>query len=116
MLVAATGIQEFGDMRYLRKAGERIVNLERAFNAREGINRADDTLPERFRSEPLRTHGAPGDGQMVTRLDKFLDDYYDFRGWTRYGIPSREKLQELGLGFVVKDMEPLYAKYEKQIE
>jgi len=32
---------------------ERVVNLERAFNTREGLSRQDDTLPGRFTDEPL---------------------------------------------------------------
>ena len=112
MLVAATGIQEFADFGYLLRAGERIVNVERAFNARDGFNRAHDKLPKRFQTEPLHTHGAQGDGQVVREMEKFLDEYYRLRGWTNYGIPSPEKLQELGLDYIVKDMEPLYAKYQ----
>ena len=43
---------------------------------------------------------------MVRNLDAFLDEYYRLRGWTANGIPTPEKLAELGLGYVVKDMEP----------
>jgi aldehyde:ferredoxin oxidoreductase len=110
MLVAATGIQEFGDWGFLAKVGERIWNLERAFNVREGFDRRQDTLPQRFQIEPLRTIKAPGDGQMLRTLEKFLDEYYRLRGWTRRGIPSREKLQQLGLDFAVKDMLPFLNK------
>ena len=42
--------------------------------------------------------------------DKFLDEYYQLRGWTEAGIPNREKLEELGLGYVVGDMEPFLGK------
>ena len=110
MLVAATGIGEFADWDYLCRVGERIVNLDRAFNVRDGFNRAQDTLPRRIQSEPLHTGKAPGEGQMVRTLEKFLDEYYRLRGWTRQGIPSREKLEELGLGFVVKDIGPFLEK------
>lgn len=106
MLVAATGLEEFADWGYLMKAGARMVNLERAFNVRDGFDRRHDTLPKRFQTEPLHTRRAQGEGQMVRKLDEFLDDYYRLRGWTQNGIPSREKLEELGLGYVVKDMEP----------
>jgi aldehyde:ferredoxin oxidoreductase len=112
MLVAATGIEEFGDWGYLRKAGERIVNLDRAFNARDGFDRRHDTLPARFQTEPLHTGKAPGEGQMVRSLDRFLDEYYRLRNWTRGGIPTREKLEELGLGDVVKDMAPFWNETE----
>jgi aldehyde:ferredoxin oxidoreductase len=110
MLEAATGIKEFADWNYLRKVGERIVNLDRAFNVRDGFDRKHDTLPKRFQSEPLHTGKAPGEGEMVRTLDKFLDEYYRLRGWTNTGIPTREKLEELGLGYVVKDIEPFWKK------
>jgi aldehyde:ferredoxin oxidoreductase len=47
---------------------------------------------------------------MVRTLDKFLDEYYQLRGWTEAGIPTREKLKELGLNYVIKDMEPFWNK------
>ncbi len=104
MLVAVTGIEQFADSEYLQRVGERIVNLERAFNVREGFNRQQDNLPRRMLSEPLLTRGAPGEGQMVRDLDKFLDRYYQVRGWTEDGIPSPQKLNELGLSYVLRDI------------
>lgn len=104
MLAAATGIDQFASTDYLWKVGERIINLERAFNVREGFSRKQDTLPQRMLTEPVDTRGAPGDGQMIRNLDKFLDRYYQLRGWTPEGIPSRQKLEELGLDFVIKDI------------
>jgi len=107
MLAAATGIEEFADWDYINSVGERIVNMDRAFNVREGFDRRHDTLPQRVQTEPvLHTGNAEGEGQMVRTLDKFLDEYYQLRGWTETGIPTREKLEELGLGYVAKDMEP----------
>ncbi len=106
MLHAATGIEEFADWAYLGRVGERVWNLDRAFNARDGFDRRHDTLPQRLQTEPLHVMDAEGEGQMVRNLEGFLDEYYKLRGWTENGIPSREKLEELGLGYVVKDMEP----------
>jgi aldehyde:ferredoxin oxidoreductase len=106
MLKAVTGIEEFGDWQYLGMVGERVWNLDRAFNAREGFDRRQDTLPKRFTTEPLHTGDAEGEGAMVKDLDGFLDEYYRLRGWSGNGIPTPEKLEELGLGYVVKDMEP----------
>jgi len=100
----ATGIDQFDDTDYLWKVGERIINLERSFNVREGFGRKEDTLPKRMLTEPLHTEGAPGEGQMVRDLDKFLDRYYQLRGWTQEGIPSKQKLEELGLGYVLRDI------------
>jgi aldehyde:ferredoxin oxidoreductase len=104
LLVAATGIEEFGDPAYLEKVGERIVCLERAFNVREGFSRKDDTLPSRFLTEPLENAG-PATGQTVQKQDTMLDEYYDAVGYTRQGIPTPQKLNELGLGGVINDIE-----------
>jgi len=105
MLYAATGIEEFKDIHYLLLVGERIVNLERAFNVREGFSRKDDVLPERFLKEPFpRT---PSKGQIF-ELDKLLDDYYTARGWDiKTGTPTRKKLEELGLKDVADELENL---------
>ncbi len=108
LVAAARGIDKFKEKSYLDNIGHRIFNLERAFNVREGFSRKQDTLPKRMLTEPLHTRGAPGEGQMVRSQDRFLDNYYQLRGWTRNGIPGAARLKELGLGFAVADM----AKYE----
>lgn len=110
MLTAVTGIEEFSDWGYLGKVGERVWNLDRAFNARDGFDRRHDTLPQRVQTEPLHTREAAGEGEMVRTLNKFIDEYYRLRGWTKNGLPTREKLEELGLGYVVKDLEPFWGK------
>ncbi|MGD9142734.1 MAG: aldehyde ferredoxin oxidoreductase family protein [Dehalococcoidia bacterium] len=110
MLVAATGIEEFGDWEYLGRVGERVWNLDRAFNVRDGFDRRHDTLPQRFQTEPLHVIDAEGEGSMVRDLDGFLDEYYRLRGWSENGIPGAEKLKELGLEYVVGDMEPFLNK------
>lgn len=74
-------------------AGERIWNLERLFNLRAGITPADDTLPKRMLSEPIPS--GPREG-LTTQLETMLAEYYEFRGWPG-GIPSKEKLAQLGL-------------------
>ncbi len=87
----------------LVEAGERIWNLQRAFNAREGFSRADDRLPHRLTSEPLPN--GPNKGSVV-HLDEMLDKYYEARGWDKItGWPTREKLASLGLDYVAKDLE-----------
>jgi aldehyde:ferredoxin oxidoreductase len=103
MLEAATGIEEFGSPGYLLQVGERIYNLERAFNTREGFERKDDTLPQRFLNEPLKNAG-PSEGQVFRNLGGLLDEYYEVRGWNSNGIPTPEKLKELGLKEAVEDM------------
>ncbi len=107
MLVAATGHEEFGDIRYVNKVGERIVCLERAFNVREGFDRKDDCLPARILNEPLE-NARPSTGNRVQNQDKLLDEYYEALGYTKQGIPSAPKLQELELAHVIKDMEKHY--------
>jgi len=101
LLAAATGVDHFADLAYLKKVSERVVNLERAFNVREGFRRKDDMLPERMLREPLHTHGAPGEGQMVREMEQFLDHYYELRGWAEDGTPTPEKLRELDLAEIV---------------
>jgi aldehyde:ferredoxin oxidoreductase len=106
LLVMATGFKEFADPAYVERIGERTLCLERCFNVREGFNRKDDTLPKRMRTEPLQNAG-PATGQVFKNLDGLLDEYYDALGYTRNGIPSAEKLNQLGLGDVAKDIEKL---------
>ena len=84
-----------------RKTGERIYNLERVFNVREGITRADDTLPARLLEEPMPE--GPAEGHVVN-LDPILDSYYEFRGWDKNGKPTPEKLKELGLDWVINEI------------
>jgi len=106
VLVAATGFDEFGDPAYLNQIGERILCLERSFNVREGFGRKDDTLPSRMLTEPLKNAG-PATGQMIRKLDTLLDEYYQALGYTSQGIPSIEKLNQLGLDWVAKDIKKL---------
>ena len=74
--------------------GERIYNLERAFNAREGFCRREDTLPRRLLEIPL----PEGHSKNVTvMLDPMLDEYYRLRGWTSDGLPTVSTLSELKL-------------------
>ncbi|MHA2181446.1 MAG: aldehyde ferredoxin oxidoreductase family protein [Promethearchaeota archaeon] len=84
------------------KAGERLYNLARVYNVREGITRADDTLPPRLLEEPMPE--GPAKGQVVN-LDPLLDAYYDYRGWDKEtGKPTKEKLKELGLEWAIKEI------------
>jgi len=82
----------------IRLKGERINNLARLFNIREGLGRKDDTLPYKVMHMPVPDEG-PSKGAYVSQeeLDLLLDDYYEARGWTEDGIPTVEKLKELGM-------------------
>jgi len=100
-IIAALTGWEFG-VEEFRKTGERIYNLERAFNVREGLTRADDTLPKRLLEEPLPEGPAAG---QVNKLEIFLDPYYEFRGWDKTtGKPTPEKLRELGLKEIINQI------------
>jgi aldehyde:ferredoxin oxidoreductase len=89
----------------IEKVGERINNLARAFNVREGFTRADDTLPERLMNEPLQYGASRGNVISKDDLALMLDEYYTARGWDRdTGIPTREKLEELGLGYAADQL------------
>lgn len=92
MLTTATGIGYTEESLLL--AGERIWNLERLFNLKAGFTADDDTLPQRMLTEPRLKGGAEG---QVVRLDEMLPEYYALRGWDKNGVPTLEKLQQLGL-------------------
>ena len=95
LLQAATGWDIAGDE--VQTIGERIVNLERLFIAREGITRRDDVLPRRFLEEPLPEGSGPSTGSVL-ELEEMLQEYYLSRGWdSETGLPTTEKLRELGL-------------------
>jgi len=93
LLTTCTGDKMTGED--LMKIGERIYNVERAFNIREGMGRKDDTLPESFFVEKVTPWGPTGISEAS--FQEMLDEYYAFRGWDENGIPTKEKLEELGL-------------------
>jgi aldehyde:ferredoxin oxidoreductase len=80
------------------KICERVFNLQRMFNVREGFKRADDKLPERVLSIPEFGTYADKPDCVTHDFDAMLDEYYIARGWdVKTGIPTKEKLAELGL-------------------
>ena len=84
----------------MAKDGDRIENLARLFNIREGKGtRKYDTVPWKIKNCPVPDEG-PAKGVAVNEeeLQIGLDDYYAVRGWTADGVPTVEKLKELGLG------------------
>ncbi len=92
MMSGLTGLPYSGDD--FVKAGERIFNLERLFNLASGLTAADDTLPPRLLKEPIKTGASKG---AVSRLGEMLPAYYSLRGWSAQGVPTPDKLAELGL-------------------
>jgi len=84
--------------------GERIYNLERAFNCREGVSRKDDNLPRRVTNEPIPSGASQGMYCPPQEFNGLLDEYYRLRGWDENGIPSAEKLKALGLDEIIRDL------------
>jgi aldehyde:ferredoxin oxidoreductase len=91
MMAPATGLDFTFDKSI--QQGDRIWNMERLFNLRAGFTAADDTLPARL-LEPVT--GGPRAGSRA-QLQENLQTYYQLRGWDERGVPTREKLAELGL-------------------
>ena len=85
--------------------GERVNNAARIFNILAGFTRADDDLPDRMKNEPLAAGGAKGAMIPQEELDYMLDEFYDVRGWTMDGVPTREKLLSLGMEEELKILE-----------
>jgi len=83
----------------LMKLGERTVNLQRAFNAREGFTAEDDVLPEKI-SQPLEGGESDGVCVPVDQIERARALYYQMCGWSTEGVPTRAKLEELGIGWV----------------
>lgn len=83
------------------KLGEKIHNIKRMYNVRLGISRKDDTLPPRLLVHDRKTGRAAG---SLPHLGRILRDYYEARGRTVEGIPTSQRLNELDLGYLVKDL------------
>ncbi|MFW9943729.1 MAG: aldehyde ferredoxin oxidoreductase family protein [Candidatus Sifarchaeia archaeon] len=90
----ATGIEAFASSHELMKMGERVNNLVRLFNIREGLTKDLDTLPKRFFEETLNEGLSKG---RVVELEQLMEEYYSVRGWDSDGIPTEEKLEELAI-------------------
>jgi aldehyde:ferredoxin oxidoreductase len=90
----------------LAKKAERVTTLERAVIVREGITKKDDELPKRFLEDPVPS--GPTKGQICDISEEFIDHYYTKRGWNlETGIPTEEKLRELGLDDVATELKAL---------
>ncbi|MEM3815555.1 MAG: aldehyde ferredoxin oxidoreductase family protein [Candidatus Bathyarchaeia archaeon] len=86
----------------LMRISERVFNLQRCFNIREGIGRKDDALPKRF-FEPIKS--GPTKGQYVKNFERLLEAFYREAGWdAATGIPTKSKLLELGLDYVINQI------------
>ncbi|OGK85470.1 MAG: hypothetical protein A2X52_01710, partial [Candidatus Rokubacteria bacterium GWC2_70_16] len=81
----------------LERVGERVINLERCFNVREGVRREADTLPWRVMHEPIPDGPSAGMHCPPEELSAMLDRYYALRGWDADGVPTPGRLGALGL-------------------
>ncbi|MHA1612405.1 MAG: aldehyde ferredoxin oxidoreductase family protein [Promethearchaeota archaeon] len=86
----------------LMKIGERVYNLERLYNLREGLTSEDDTLPKRFLEEVMDTGFSKN---KTVPLKQMLINYYSARGWDQNGIPTIDRLKKL-------DLQPITALVE----
>ncbi|MFX0206241.1 MAG: aldehyde ferredoxin oxidoreductase family protein [Candidatus Hodarchaeota archaeon] len=95
MLNVATGFS-YTPESYLM-AGERIWNMIRLFNTREGMTAFNDILPTRFYQDEAPEGDPKGQRIKLEDFERVKADYYELRGWDREGIPLKEKLASLGL-------------------
>jgi aldehyde:ferredoxin oxidoreductase len=93
LVSAATGF-DYATVKEFELVGERISTLARLFNVREGFTRAHDTLPARNLTQSLSS--GPAQGQVV-ELEPMLTEYYALMGWDSNGVPTAERLTQLGL-------------------
>jgi aldehyde:ferredoxin oxidoreductase len=82
----------------LLRIGERIHNMKGNFNAREGVTREDWLLPPRITEDPITEGVSKGHRITTEEMNSMLDEYMAFRGWSKEGVPSPEKLSELDIG------------------
>jgi len=88
----------------LERCGTRIYNVERAMQARYGLRRKDDYPPIRFFEEEVPAGPMRGAILDKKKYDDLLARYYEHRGWTKQGIPTKETLVELGLQDIANDL------------
>ena len=86
----------------LLEAGDRIWTLEKIFNLKAGIDKSQDTLPERLLKDPIVEGPTKGE---VHELDVLLPEYYSVRGWDEDGIPTEDTLRKLGLDEYIGSIE-----------
>jgi aldehyde:ferredoxin oxidoreductase len=103
LMTATTGWETSIDD--VQEIGRRRLNMMRAFNAREGLTRDNDTLPKKLYKNALK--GGRSDGILLSELELAagLDMYYEQAGWdVGTGNPTRETLEGVELGWVADDM------------
>lgn len=114
MLRALTG-WDYTDFEAMRQ-GERVATMARVFNLREGLTAADDQLPNRFFSPTPRgaLKGTSIDPEALKRAKR---TFYVLMGWDPVtGVPTQEKLEELGIGWVAAETVPVLARNRSELE
>lgn len=86
----------------LLEAGDRIWTLEKIFNIKAGIDKSQDTLPERLLNDPIVAGPTKGE---IYELDILLPEYYSVRGWDENGVPTEDTLKKLGLDEYIGNIE-----------
>ena len=100
---AVTGIEM--DEEGIYEVGARINCLERAFCVREGLTRKDDHIQGKIMNEPVQSGPFKGERLDPDKFEEMLDELYELKGWDKEsGIPTRAKLESLGLKDVVDEL------------
>ena len=96
------------DEKFLLTIAEKIINVEKAYNMREGFTRKDDTAYERLFKEPIPDGPRKGMKLDKAKFEKMKDEYYKLRGWdVETGNPTRETFAKLGLKDVADSLDKL---------
>ncbi|MCA9988794.1 MAG: aldehyde ferredoxin oxidoreductase family protein, partial [Anaerolineales bacterium] len=85
------------DVEEISSIGQRRVNMMRAYNAREGLSRDNDTLPAKLLRQPLSGGRSDGIKLDEAELETAKAQYYEMAGWDDNGTPTRETLSSMGL-------------------
>ena len=86
------------------ESGERVFNISKAFNLREGIAKSQDTLPDRVFEEPALYGPTEGETLSKSKFRRELERYYEERGWNEEGVPSDTTLDRLELPEIKADL------------
>lgn len=113
---ATTGFKIDG--KCLKETAERVWNLMKLLNVREGFSREKDVFPESW-MRPLKD----GRDHLVLKdyygrkelgsedLYQLLNDYYEEHGWCiPHGIPTEKKVKELQLENEAKSLKMEFGK------
>ena len=90
------------DEESLYRINERVESLIRAYNVREGQKRQDDSIPKWYFQEKSERHGVTLDPEKFADV---LTEYYALRGWDENGVPRKDRLEALGMEYVVEELE-----------